>query len=85
MRFVCFVFYFNSLSLSLSQTAVSRISELPEILDQISHAMEEANEDPFSSTFEALRVMHSTISKFTPQSLKVSFICERKYINFMRE
>ena len=32
--------------------------------------MEEAQEDPFSSTFEALRVMQSTISKFTPESIK---------------
>lgn len=44
---------------------------MPGILDGITKAMEVSNEDPFSSTFEALRVMQSTISKFTPQSLAV--------------
>jgi len=33
-------------------------------LDQISKLAEEKEGDPFSSTFEALRVMQTTISKF---------------------
>lgn len=49
---------------------MAQVSELPDILRQITNTIDEAKEDPFSSTFEALRVMQSTISKFTPQSLK---------------
>jgi hypothetical protein len=44
---------------------LARISELPGILDNITQIEQEANEDPLSSTFEALRLMNNTISKFT--------------------
>ena len=44
--------------------AFRRIEPLPAILDQISKLAEEEEGDPFSSTFEALRVMQTTISKF---------------------
>jgi len=44
--------------------ALRRIEPLPAILDQISKLAEEEEGDPFSSTFEALRVMQTTISKF---------------------
>lgn len=59
------------------QDSLARVSELPDILQHISSSMEEAQEDPFSSTFEALRVMQSTISKFTPESIKqVGYVME---------
>ena len=44
--------------------AHKRIEPLLVVLDQISKAAEEEEGDPFSSTFEALRVMQTTISKF---------------------
>ena len=46
------------------QEAQRRIERLPVILQQITQSAEEDEEDPFSSTFEALRVMQSTISTF---------------------
>ncbi|XP_019857271.1 PREDICTED: disabled homolog 2-interacting protein-like [Amphimedon queenslandica] len=54
---------------SLKEEALAQVSELPGILDGIKQTMEASTEDPFTATFEALRVMQSTISKFTPQSL----------------
>ena len=47
------------------------MSDLQEYLEHIAYTMDQAEEDPFTSTIEALRVMHSTISNFTPTSLKV--------------
>ena len=51
-------------SIKLSEESLSRIKPLCTILDQLTRASEEEEGDPFSSTFEALRVMQSTISKF---------------------
>ena len=49
---------------SIPKVAHKRIEPLLVVLDQISKAAEEEEGDPFSSTFEALRVMQTTISKF---------------------
>ena len=55
-------------TLCLSQASQRRLESLLIILDQITKAGEEEEGDPFSSTFEALRVMQSTISKFNGHS-----------------
>lgn len=55
---------------NLKEESLAQVSELPLILKRITNTIEEDKEDPFSSTFEALRIMQSTISKFTPQSLQ---------------
>ena len=44
------------------------IHPLPTILEGITKAGEEEEGDPFSATFEALRVMQTTISQFNPNS-----------------
>ena len=51
-------------SVKLSEESSFRIQPLCTILEQLTRASEEEEGDPFSSTFEALRVMQSTISKF---------------------
>lgn len=51
-------------SVKLSEESSFRIQPLCTILEQLTKASEEEEGDPFSSTFEALRVMQSTISKF---------------------
>jgi hypothetical protein len=61
-----------SLLPTLKDVALARISELPGILDNITQIEQEANEDPLSSTFEALRLMNNTISKFTSAPLSNS-------------
>ena len=48
---------------SPSQSGALRIKSLSDILHDISQAGEEDASDPFTSTFEALRVMKTTISK----------------------
>ena len=51
-------------SVKLTEESSFRIQPLCTILEQLTKASEEEEGDPFSSTFEALRVMQSTISKF---------------------
>ena len=51
-------------SVKLSEESTRRIHPLCVLLKQLTRAGEEEEGDPFSSTFEALRVMQSTISKF---------------------
>ena len=46
-----------------TQAGSRRIEVLVQMLGDISHAGEEEASDPFTSTFEALRVMKTTISK----------------------
>ncbi len=71
--YMCMYIYVSVLS--AAQDAIARIAELPDILGRITTTIQEDKEDPFSSTYEALRIMQSTISKFTPQSLKVQHTC----------
>lgn len=52
-------------TVKLSEDKLRRLDPLVAILVQLSKAQEEDQEDPFTSTFEALRVMQSTISTFT--------------------
>ena len=52
----------------LSKSDVNRIEPLTTILSQITKMAEEAEGDPFSSTIEALRMVKSTISKFSSMS-----------------
>ena len=52
-------------TVKLSEHQLQQLDALVGILLQLSKAQEEDVEDPFSSTFEALRVMQSTISTFT--------------------
>ena len=51
-------------AVKLSEESSYRIQPLCSLLEQLTRASEEEEGDPFSSTFEALRVMQSTISKF---------------------
>ena len=51
-------------SVKLSEESSFRIQPLCTLLEQLTKAGEEEEGGPFSSTFEALRVMQSTISKF---------------------
>lgn len=55
-------------SVKLTEESSLRIQPLCMILEQLTKASEEEEGDPFSSTFEALRVMQSTISKFNSGS-----------------
>ena len=55
-------------SVKLTEESSFRIQPLCTILEQLTKASEEEEGDPFSSTFEALRVMQSTISKFNSGS-----------------
>ena len=52
-------------TVKLSEHQLQQLDVLVGILLQLSKAQEEDIEDPFSSTFEALRVMQTTISTFT--------------------
>ncbi len=54
-------------SVKLSESQLQRLDTLVAILLQLSKAQEEDLEDPFCSTFEALRVMQSTISTFNTE------------------
>ena len=51
-------------SLKLSEDTLHKIHPLLTLLDQLSKTGEEEEGDPFSSTFEALRIMQTTINKF---------------------
>lgn len=51
-------------SVKLPDSKLQQLDTLVDILLQLSKAQEDDVEDPFSSTFEALRVMQSTISTF---------------------
>ncbi len=51
-------------SVKLTDSQLQRLDTLVAILLQLSKAQEDDLEDPFCSTFEALRVMQSTISTF---------------------
>lgn len=52
-------------TVKLSEEKLRRLDPLVALLVQLSKAQEDDLEDPFSSTFEALRVMQSTISTFS--------------------
>ena len=52
-------------TVKLSEDKLRRLDPLVAMLVQLSKAQEDDQEDPFSSTFEALRVMQSTISTFS--------------------
>lgn len=55
-------------TLTLSDTIRQAIHPLPLLLDAVTKAGLEDEGDPLSSTFEALRVMQTTISQFNPNS-----------------
>lgn len=51
-------------SMKLPELQLQKLDSLVALLMQLSKSQEDDLEDPFSSTFEALRVMQTTISTF---------------------